>query len=807
MKRAGIVFALILASGCVFCAEWDGTIMPPSNPPDFVQAQWNEIATQTWLPFDKWTWEKVGLPDGLEKQVWTAWADGRQGTVWKNISPGFANVTYDAKVDNGTVTLILDGAGLVQSIDGGESWKPLSHHLTSPCYGFFSFDISPANPDVIVVGGGYLDRSLDGGRSWSFVYDQVLPKYGYELRTSFGQVRFNADGSRVFTSPGAFGHGLEPRSNIEPLMATSIGRKLIYVGDANASNFKAIDLGEFAAIRRLVPHPTHPDILYATFSDGSIYRSGDASRATPSFKKLNLPEEYSGRQGIDLDIAPDNPDELLIVLFAKRGDAKVVHAKLEGVNLVCDELTIPKPGWTTIASAKWNPMNKAQAVVGVSGPNTIYASDDSLKTFQPIPFPEELKHGESGFYFDPRNFAFDRKSDLAVTWSCIGAWSSRDGFKNLDDLLMTYDDSKKLYGNKGVGFAECGVSICKRKNFTYLATNDHGAFRSDGANLSQWHKLSRNPGMPTGPDGKPFSGLAFPMGVSEDENYVYLFARMGYLHPHEKPANGKPGAYSDDYLKLMLSTNHGDTWQDVTANLGHGDMLRLVQQPMKIIFDPTNSQNQWILFRKSIFRSLDGGRTFQEGKLAGEDPFPLMFYIVYDPKHRILYANGGGKYTKLFRSLDMGLNWSELTIKVDPPRIAGVGVLENGDLVLGAEGRLLVMPYDRIEAGVVEPSMVKMTTGNALGEFVADRRDFHPIYCDGMNVLTFVNNSFRGSNCARLPGPLLSTDGGNTFNWINYDLPCQEGANVELKNGTIIIGNRGIFEAQIKDLQTLGSEP
>ncbi len=794
MTKSFILAALALTSACAFGAEWDGSILPPANPPDFVKARWEIIAKQTWLPFDKWTWKKVGLPAGLEEQVWKAWSDGKEGSAWKNISPGFANVTYDAKVDAGVVTLILDGAGLVQSKDEGKTWKPLSHHLTHPCYGFFSFDISPADPKIIVVGGGYLDRSLDGGRSWSFIYDKALPEYGYEIKTSFGQVRFNADGSRLFTAPGAFGHGFEPRADIETLMEKNIGKKLIYVGDAKAANFKKIELGDFAAIRRIVPHPTNPSVVYASFSDGSIYKSSDASKPQPSFKKLELPKEYSGRQCIDLDIAPGSENDLLLVLFAKKGDSKLVHAKLEGGKLVCEELSLNgKASWQTIVSAKWNPRDGKEAVVGVNGANAIYVSNDSLKSFRALPFPEKLKHGESGFYSDPHSFAFDRKSPLAITWSCIGAWSSRDCFANLDDLLMTYDDSKKLYGNKGVGFAECGVSICQRKNHTYLATNDHGAFRSDGKDLSKWFKISRNPGMPQGLDGKPFAGLSFPLGVSEDEKYLYLFARMGYLHPNEKPKNGKPGPYSDDFLKLMLSTDKGDTWQDVTERLGNGETLRLAQQPMKIIFDPTDSNNQWILLREALFRSVDGGKSFQEGKLVDGEKFQLMLYIAYDAKHKILYANGGGKHVKLYRSLDLGLTWKEHPIKIDPPRITAVGVLENGDLVLGAEGRLVVMPYEKIEKGVVEESMVKMTIGDKLGAFVADQRDFHPVYCDGMDILTFANNSFRASNCCRQLGPLLSTDGGKSFKWINFDLPCQEGGSADLKDGSIIIGNRGIY--------------
>ena len=535
MKSAVLLpMAFLALAACVpvFCSGEEpkgaGSIFPPANPPDFIKAQWDKIATQTWLPYDKWTWQKVGLPAGLEEQVWNSWGPGSK-QVWRNVAPGYANVVYDAKVDKGVVTLILDGAGLVQSKDYGKTWRPLSHHLTAPAYGYFSFDISPANPDLIVVAGGYLDRSHDGGRSWSIVYDKSLPALGYDSRCSFGCVRFNADGSRLFSALGAFGHSLEPRSDIEPKMEKQIGRKLIYVADSNATNFKTIDLGSFSAVRCIVPHPKDPDMVLVSFADGSIYMSLDATAESPSFTKLELPANLASYQAISIDISPVNIDELLLVMLntAQKPASKLVSAKIDGRKLECSVVPLKgqdgKPliaDWNKIASAKWNPRNPAQVFVGVQDFNAMIVSDDSLWSFRKIPFPKSLLHDEPGassgftFYSDPHKFCFDRSSDFAVAWSCIGIWSSSDQFKTIEDLLMTYDDSKKLYGNKGVGFAECGVSICMRKNFTYLATNDHGLFRSDGKDTSKWRRISLNPGMPVKANGEVRLRSVVSLGIS-----------------------------------------------------------------------------------------------------------------------------------------------------------------------------------------------------------------------------------------------------------------------------------------------------
>ena len=101
-----------------------GTIHPPQDAPDFVKEQWKDVVANGQFPMPKRDWKEVGLPPGLEEQVWNAWAPGAK-RLWRNISPGYVNVTYDAKVDNGVISILLDGGGIVQSKDGGRSWREI----------------------------------------------------------------------------------------------------------------------------------------------------------------------------------------------------------------------------------------------------------------------------------------------------------------------------------------------------------------------------------------------------------------------------------------------------------------------------------------------------------------------------------------------------------------------------------------------------------------------------------------------------------------------------------------------------------
>jgi len=135
--------------------------------PAFVQNRLQALSVDT-LAANKWT--PVKIP-GYRQQVMDAQLNGVEA-VWQNIAPGFGNVIYDLKVEDGVITLILDLGGLVQSSDGGKSWKTVSYQLpgNGNYQGFFSFDISPADPQLMITAGSYLSRSTSGGKWWTEVH-------------------------------------------------------------------------------------------------------------------------------------------------------------------------------------------------------------------------------------------------------------------------------------------------------------------------------------------------------------------------------------------------------------------------------------------------------------------------------------------------------------------------------------------------------------------------------------------------------------------------------------------------------------
>lgn len=798
--RAIIMMVITLALTSVYGAGASKTT--PDEMPEFVKNNLEEI-------FKEKTNKITVKIHGFDEQQRESFL--RDKRIWQNISPGYSNVLMDAKIDNGVITAVFDGAGLAQSKDRGKSWTQISYGIKGFAR-FGSFDISPADPDIIVLAGKYLSRTLDGGRSWSTIYSKVLPRLGEN--TSFNKIRFNSDGTRIFTALGAIKMYGKKSMAISEQMASAFKTKHVFIGNNDAGEFSVATIDSpFADLREICTHPDNPNVVYLSFADGEIYVTRNAKEQTPDFIKLNSLEGY---QITNIDISPWDSTLLLMVAtpHSKTEKAKVVIAEDSGKNRLeykyvpindtsGNAIIAPR---ARITSARWNPRRKDQVFVGAQGSgwvNYIIVSDNGMKSFRKIYFPDQLKHDEkfntngTSFYTNPFLFFFDKKSDLAITASMIGAWISSDQFKTWNDLMMTYDKKGKYYGNKGVGFAECPIYIFMRTENAYIATTDHGAFRSKGKDYTQWTRISNNSGMPKKTDGTDWGALFHPLGVSHDEKYIYVIARAGW------PNN----PYTSAKVKVMRSLDKGESWDDITTLLGNDDIMRFSegQHFSTILFDPQNSNNQWLLASNALFYSHDGGKSFvkSESPVLSGTQRSYFRRAAFDMKHKILYIANHFSFpegSSLARSFDYGKTWEEFLPGIGT--IYDMDVTSSGNLVIGAYGKLLVIPYDRIESGKIDDSMIKMTTGDTPEEYAASQFTFRPIVCDDNdNVVVSVHSAWKeNSNWIHGKGPLLSQDGGKSFRWIAYDLPVLEGRAAAINGEEIMIGNRGLYYTNSKKL-------
>jgi len=142
----------------------------------------------------------------------------------------------------------------------------------------------------------------------------------------------------------------------------------------------------------------------------------------------------------------------------------------------------------------------------------------------------------------------------------------------------------------------------------------------------------------------------------------------------------------------------------------------------------------------------------------------------------------------LCKSQDLGRNWT--VVDAGQNAIKSLGVAGDGTLILGTQrsgsqpARLVAIPYGM----KYEPSMIKLSVGDTMDEMTANELSIWPVICDGEDVLAYSNIEWLLTDRFIAQGPLLSRDGGKSFQWVLHDLPNNNIWSAEMKDGEIFLG-------------------
>jgi photosystem II stability/assembly factor-like uncharacterized protein len=204
-----------------------------------------------------------------------------------------------------------------------------------------------------------------------------------------------------------------------------------------------------------------------------------------------------------------------------------------------------------------------------------------------------------------------------------------------------------------------------QQNVFYMAPNNGGVWKSTDFGRT-WNPIF---------DDQPTQSIGALALAPSNPNTIYVGSGEGLRRPDLSVGDG-----------MYKSTDAGKTWQ----HLG----LRDAQQIASIIVDPKDSNRLFVAAQghpygpnseRGIFRSLDGGQTFQrifyrDDNVGGMD-------LVFDPHNsRVLFASmwssrrppwtTGGGYdgpgSGLYKSTDGGDHWQQLT-KGLPGASEGIG--------------------------------------------------------------------------------------------------------------------------------------
>ncbi|MFI5385214.1 MAG: glycoside hydrolase [Fimbriimonadales bacterium] len=316
-------------------------------------------------------------------------------------------------------------------------------------------------------------------------------------------------------------------------------------------------------------------------------------------------------------------------------------------------------------------------------------------------------------------------------------------------------------GGRTVG----GTGVVQQPNVFYIGANNGGVWKTNDYGRT-WKPIF---------DDQPTGSIGNLAVAPSNPNVIYVGSGEGLQRPDLSVGDG-----------MYKSTDAGKTW----AHLG----LRDGQQINTIIVDPKNPERLFVAVighpygpneERGVFRSLDGGKSFQ--KVLYKDPDTGAVALAFDPKNpNTVYAdlwaarqgpweNGTwtGPNSGLFKSTDGGNTWHALT-KGLPARVGRIGF----DVSRSNPKRLFATVGAPEGAGIYrsDDGGESWTFVTSEGRIIGRSDDFAEIRIHPKNpdILFAANTStYRSDNGGKDWVCIKGSPGGDDYHtiWINPDNP------------------------------------
>ena len=598
-------------------------------------------------PFKRWEaqWENYVDINGFlpsTKDLWNVWEQKKSQTQyrtasqnsmadqsnWYSLGPtDFINRSTNylnlgrvncINIDPNNSDIMYVGApagGIWKSTDAGVTYVPLTDDL--PQIGVSGIAIDQNNSNIIYIATGDDDagdsysvgiwKSTNGGLSWT---PTGLNPSNSPNRTS--EIYINPNNSNMLW------------------VATSSG---VYKTINAGNNWTLTQSGNF---RDLKVNPTNPNIIYASTSS-QFYRSSDSGN---SFTQISsgLPVD-SGR--LFMDVTQANSNYVYIVSattnYGYQGiyrstDSGLTFTQMANTTDIFDGVS---QAWYDLAISASN-TNQNEIYVGVLN---IWKSSNGGNSFSQV---NNWTTRNASYTHADIHFIRDFDNGLFVG-SDGGVFKSTDSGASFEDLTVglsitqfyrisvSKQDSGKIAGgaqdNGGFGFSNQwasyhggdgmeGVIDPNDDNFYY-------GFMQNGSTLY----VNNSSGQPGGTNGysSPTSGnWITPLSINNDSE---VFA--GY--------------------SSLYQFNAGN-WTEVSPSFGTNiDVLEL---------DPINSDNIYVGVNSNLQQSTDHGITFTSVNIFASN---ITSIEVNNNDNNIVYVTTSGGGGKVWRSLNQGLNFTDIT--------------------------------------------------------------------------------------------------------------------------------------------------
>jgi photosystem II stability/assembly factor-like uncharacterized protein len=377
--------------------------------------------------------------------------------------------------DPNTIFVGAAQGGIWKTINGGKHWSPTSDNAISLAIGALAMD--PSNPEVLYAGTG---EGNFGGDS----------QYGLGiLKTTEGGLSWDLKGMDTFIGSRFCRIAVNPKKSNYIFAATTEPAAGIYRSTDAGETWSKLTSGlpSSSNATDIVLDPSNPDTAYAAFWGEGIYKTTNASAATPGWTKLTGGLPASGFTRISIGISPSSPQTLYALMSGPR---------------------------TATSSSSY--------LV-----NQFYSTVDGGNTWNRIPLPLAGNIGAQGFY--NLNVAVDPTTPDIVYLSGVSVWkavrSSSDGSWNITNIGSTiHADNHAL-------------AFDPKNHLKIYAGNDGGIYRSDDGG-STWID-SINKGIDSINKGLYITQFEFMEQDLEDEKRIFAGTQDNGTVRYE----GKPEFY------------------------------------------------------------------------------------------------------------------------------------------------------------------------------------------------------------------------------------------------------------------------
>ena len=636
------------------------------------------------------------------------------------IAPSDRNVVWVGTGEANNRQTSTWGDGVYRSLDGGNTWRNMGLRETQS---IGRVVIDPHHPEIVfVAAAGHLFgpneqrglyRTRNGGTTWQ----KVL---GVDVNTGVIDVAFAGDGRTLFAATyerrrRAFGFvGGGPQSGIW---------RSLDGGDTWTRLSKGLPTGNTGRIGLAIAS-SNPDIVYAVVEnrDGGVFRTTDGGASWTRQNHINERAAYYGRIAVD----PSNPDRVWLPLTT-------LHRSIDGGKTFTEDSL------------------------------NVHVHPDNHALWIDPHQPEHMMLGNDGGVFFTYDGArhWDYENNLPIGQLYGIAIDAQDpyrifgGFQDLGTFMFTsgthsrgaLTDDQATFLEYGDGFQ---VAVDPTNPRLLYANSQNGRGYVDDLETREAHRIT-------------------PFSTDSTQRYRFNWNTAMLVSPND------PHVYFYGANKLLKTTDHGNTWQEISPDL-------------------TKNQPDW---KKA---SLGAGIPLRDSTTPSRDDgvgqFGNITSISESPRHAgSLFVGTDDGNVQM--STDAGAHWTNITPRFHLKAPAWVSAV----VASRFDAKTAYVTFDGHRDDDMTPYIFKTTDGG--GTWVSIAGDLPP----GTVVRTLVEDPrnpallFAGTEF----GLYWSLDGGRHWRFPGGSLPrvMVDCIIVNDRNNDLILGTYGRGVIILDDIAAL----